>query len=219
VAGRLGRPGQQQRWDDAISFTIDYLYSLREAAVKPMPSSLTHGVAFAHHRGMMRCTIPAALVCALLSAAPASAERLTRTVVPEHYDLSFTIDLMGERFSGEETIRVQVGEATSRIVLHALELEIQDVTVRTSASTQQAAVSIDRAQETATLTVPQRLTSGSADIHLRFAGALNSRLRGLYLSRTARRRSSRSRNSSRPTRAGLFRASTSRPSRRRSPSR
>ena len=43
MAGRLGEPGQQQRWDDAISFTIDYLYSLHEAAVKPM-SSFAHGL-------------------------------------------------------------------------------------------------------------------------------------------------------------------------------
>ena len=137
---------------------------------------------------MMRSTIPAIVCALLLLPGAASAERLTRTVVPDHYDLSFAIDLMGERFSGEETIRVHVGETTSRIVLHALDLEIEDVTIRTSASTQKAAVSFDKAQETATLTVPQRLASGSADIHLRFSGALNSRLRGLYLSRTSRRK-------------------------------
>src|SRR5438477_92987 len=69
------------------------------------------------------------LASAVLLARPAAAERLPRSVVPHHYDVAFTIDLAREQFSGQETIRVEVTQATSRIVLHALDLDLQDVTV------------------------------------------------------------------------------------------
>jgi aminopeptidase N len=136
----------------------------------------------------MRLTLRLTLLFAALFPGVALAERLPGTVVPDHYDLSFTIDLARERFSGQETIRVRVVQATSRIVLNALDLDLQGVTIGTGASAQQAAVSIDRDKETATLTVPRPVAAGPADIHLRFAGALNSRLRGLYLSKTAKRK-------------------------------
>ena len=78
------------------------------------------------------------LLFAALFPAAAFAERLPGNVVPDHYDLSFTIDLARERFSGQETIRVRVVQATSRIVLHALDLQLQDVTIGAAGSTQHA---------------------------------------------------------------------------------
>jgi puromycin-sensitive aminopeptidase len=133
-------------------------------------------------------TLRLTLLFAALFPASAFADRLPGTVVPDHYDLSFAIDLARERFSGQETIRVRVGQATSRIVLHALDLELQQVTIEAAGSTQNATVSFDRNAETATLTVPQRIAPGPADIRLRFAGALNTRLSGLYLSKTSKRK-------------------------------
>jgi aminopeptidase N len=129
-----------------------------------------------------------ALLFAALFPAAAFAERLPGNVVPEHYDLSFTIDLARERFSGQEAIRVRVVQATSRIVLHALDLQLQDVTIGAAGSTQHATISIDRNAETVTLAVPQRIAPGPADIRLRFAGTLNTRLSGLYLSKTSKRK-------------------------------
>ena len=64
-----------------------------------------------------------------LSALPASAQRLPATVTPDHYDLSFVVDLAHERFDGTETIRVTVAEPTSRVVLNAVDLDLRDVTI------------------------------------------------------------------------------------------
>jgi aminopeptidase N len=65
----------------------------------------------------------------LLLTTPLAAQRLPVTVVPEHYDLAFDVDLSAARFRGTETIRVQLSEPSRRIVLHALELQIEEATI------------------------------------------------------------------------------------------
>ena len=63
------------------------------------------------------------LAATLLTALPASAQRLPTNVTPSHYDLAFVVDLAREKFDGTETIRVQVGEPTSKVVLNAFEIQ------------------------------------------------------------------------------------------------
>ena len=60
---------------------------------------------------------------------PAAAQRLSDTVVPDHYTLWFVPDLDKATFRGRETIRVHVKAATRTIVLHAAELDFGDVTI------------------------------------------------------------------------------------------
>jgi aminopeptidase N len=127
------------------------------------------------------------LVIFLLTALPASAQRLPTTVLPDHYDLSFTVDLEHARFEGAETIRVQVAEPTRTIVLNALDIEFHETTAGSAAAQQKAAVTLDARSETATLTVAQPIPKGSAEIHVRYTGILNDKLRGFYLSRGATR--------------------------------
>jgi len=78
---------------------------------------------------------------AFILAAPAAAQRLPATVVPDQYDLTFAVDLDRARFEGTETIRVQVAEPTARVVLHALDIEFHDVTIGTGPAAQTAKVS------------------------------------------------------------------------------
>src|SRR5229473_6415292 len=77
----------------------------------------------------MQLRLPVLIGIALLTALPASAQRLPTTVTPDHYDLAFVVDLTRERFDGTETIRVRVAEPTSRVVLHAVDLELREVTI------------------------------------------------------------------------------------------
>jgi aminopeptidase N len=132
--------------------------------------------------------ISVALLLATVITAPALAQRLPTTVVPDHYDLTFKVDLPNERFTGLETIRVRVIRPTSRVVLNALDLRFDDVTIDTAAASQEAAVSINQHDETATLTIAQPLPAGPAEIRIRYAGVLNQQLRGFYLGKTARRK-------------------------------
>jgi len=136
----------------------------------------------------MRFRLLAAAALLAWSALPASAQRLPVTVTPDHYDLSFVVDLAHERFDGTETIRVTVAEPTSRVVLHAVDLDLRDVTMGAGASAQKTAVTLDEAAQTATLTVPRPLPKGSTEIHVRYAGVLNSQLRGFYISKTKLRK-------------------------------
>src|SRR4051812_18577399 len=109
----------------------------------------------------MRRTLRLVLLMAGLGVPPGAAEPLPRTVVPNHYDLDFTIDLKRERFSGVESIQVRVAEPTTRIVLHALDLELRDVVVAAGNSTQKASVSFDREAQTATLAVGRPVPAGA----------------------------------------------------------
>jgi aminopeptidase N len=131
---------------------------------------------------------PTVLAVTLLTALPASAQRLPTIVTPSHYDLAFVVDLNRERFEGTETIHVRVSEPTSKVVLNAFEIQFHDVTIGTGGAAQVATVTLDEAGQTATLTVPKPLTPGVTEIHAKFGGVLNSQLRGFYISKTKLRK-------------------------------
>jgi aminopeptidase N len=104
-------------------------------------------------------------------------------VVPEHYDLAFDVDLARARFKGTETIRVELTQPSRRIVLHALELQLEEVTIVAGGITQRAAVTLHVPTQTAALVVPRDVQKGPASIHIRYTGILNNELRGFYLSK------------------------------------
>jgi hypothetical protein len=68
------------------------------------------------------------LAILLTMAAPAAAQRLPGTVVPEHYTLAFEPDLAKETFRGHEAIRVTLTEPATSITLHAAEITFGEVT-------------------------------------------------------------------------------------------
>lgn len=117
----------------------------------------------------------------------AKAQRLSDTVVPESYHLTFTPDLVKATFAGEETIRVQVRKATSAITLNAAELEFHEASITAGGTTQKATATFDAGKEQATLAVAKEVAAGPAEIHIRFTGILNDKLRGFYLSKSERR--------------------------------
>jgi aminopeptidase N len=127
-------------------------------------------------------------VVAVLLAAPAFAWRLPQDVVPSHYTLRFTPDLAAEKFSGEETIDVTVKQPTNKVVLNAAEIEFDEVTITAGGEKQKATVALDPDIEFATLTVAKPLAVGPASISIRYRGILNDKLRGFYISKSARRK-------------------------------
>ncbi|MCU1384094.1 MAG: pepN 2 [Acidobacteria bacterium] len=152
-------------------------YSVPPAAVK-----------FSRYTGTMRLTSLTVAAVALLTALPASAQRLPTIVTPSHYDLKFVVDLTRERFEGTETIRVDVAEATPRVVLNAAEIAFHEVTIGAGPAAQTAQVTLDETAQTATLTVAKPLAKGATEIHVRFSGILNTQLRGFYISKTKLRK-------------------------------
>jgi aminopeptidase N len=124
---------------------------------------------------------------ALFVSTAALAARLPTTVIPNHYAITIAIDLANETFHGEETIDVDVKEPVSSITMHAIGFTFHDVSVTSSGTTTPANVAENAATEMITLALPQPIAAGPATIHIAFDGAINKKLRGLYLSRTKAR--------------------------------
>ncbi|HEX3090968.1 MAG TPA: hypothetical protein VHW72_00015, partial [Candidatus Angelobacter sp.] len=64
------------------------------------------------------------LIFLTIAAAGLHAQRLPTGVVPSNYKLSLDPDIAAQKFSGEETITVQVQQPVREIVLNSLGLEI-----------------------------------------------------------------------------------------------
>src|ERR1700683_3324480 len=126
--------------------------------------------------------------CVLALAASSAAQRLPGNAVPESYDLKFAPDLTSATFTGEETIRVHLLEASTSVVLNSAEIAFQEATITAGGRTQKLGASFQEQSDQATLTAPTAIAAGPAEIHIRFTGVLNDKLRGFYLSQTARRR-------------------------------
>ena len=126
-----------------------------------------------------------ALVVVLLTAwsIGAPAQRLPRTVIPEHYDIHFAPDFSTDTFAGRVSITVRLAEAARSITLNGAEIEFHETTIASGGTTSAAAVTLDAQKETATLTVPSEIPAGSATIAINYTGRLNDQLRGFYLSR------------------------------------
>ena len=136
-------------------------------------------------RSMLRL----AAVAAFLSLTVVSqAQRLPKTVLPEHYMLALTPDLKTATFTGDETIDVTLAEASKTITLNAIEITFKSVTATAgSGAAMTGAVSLDAEKQQATFTFPAELPAGKVKLTIAYSGILNGELRGFYLSKTAKR--------------------------------
>jgi aminopeptidase N len=124
-----------------------------------------------------------------ISAISLNAQRLPTTVVPTHYKLFIDPDIGQQKFTGEETINVHVQQSTREIVLNSLGLEISlaEALPGFDMSALPAQVTYDQPNEMARLTFTKPVPKGAGSLHLKFSGKLTAGLRGLYLSKSARR--------------------------------
>ena len=109
--------------------------------------------------------------------------RLPRNVAPRHYRLNLEPDLEAATFAGTEAVTVEVAEATDRVVLNAIELDIHEAWfVVGDGRRVDAAVEYDEEAQRAVLTPAGKIPAGPAEFHCRFSGILNDQLRGFYRS-------------------------------------
>jgi len=134
---------------------------------------------------MKRLLAAAAL---LLAALPLAAARLPVSVIPDHYAISITPDLAAEKFSGQETIDVDIKEPIDTITLHSADLELHDVVVASGSKLLNPTITYDAPNEMASLKFTQTVPPGKASIRISFNGTLSAQLRGLYLSKTPARK-------------------------------
>jgi puromycin-sensitive aminopeptidase len=115
--------------------------------------------------------------------APHDLNRLPTTVVPSHYDLELAPDLDAATFTGTAEVTVVVTEAVDELILHALDLEIDEAWLEsTSGERIDATPTFDAPSETVALALATTAEPGAWALHTRFTGILNDKLVGFYRS-------------------------------------
>ncbi len=103
--------------------------------------------------------------------------RLPSHVRPTRYDVLLRPTLDDASFSGEVSIKLDVSEPTTSIVLNAVELWIDEVRVEGINATW----SLDESTERMTVELDEAVAE-STTLFVRFRGTLNDKLRGFYRS-------------------------------------
>ncbi|MEC4890877.1 MAG: M1 family metallopeptidase [Nitrospira sp.] len=109
--------------------------------------------------------------------------RLPRHVIPTRYDLHLEPDLASATFSGRETVTLRVEQATSVIILNAVDLNIASAELdNVAGQRRRATIELDESLQRGQLRFPSAITPGEWRLHLVFQGKLNDQLRGFYRS-------------------------------------
>ena len=110
---------------------------------------------------------------------------LPASVRPSRYELTLTPDMDEFTFRGEESVSIEIVEATSSIALNSAELSIKScrLTLDDGTVLLPDETNLDQKAETATFRFPSTLPAGPARLDIEFAGELNDKLRGFYRSR------------------------------------
>ena len=108
--------------------------------------------------------------------------RLPRTVIPSRYDIRLEPDFASLTFRGSETVTLSVREATTEIVLNAVELEIDEATLDGEGRAITGTPTIDEASERCRIALATAAAPGEWRLSLSFRGILNDKLRGFYRS-------------------------------------
>ncbi len=112
------------------------------------------------------------------SPVPLRPYRLPDHVRPTRYDVRLRPSLDDATFTGAVSIRLDVDEPVSTIVLNAVELGIEQVEV----DGETASWELDADSERMTIVTAQPITASEATLFVRFTGILNDKLRGFYRS-------------------------------------
>ncbi len=108
--------------------------------------------------------------------------RLPKTVTPRRYELRLIPDLTQFTFAGEERVAIVVNAPTSEIVLNALELDVDRVSVERDKTSINGKAELDPKKERAILRFERPLDPGEWTLNLAFRGILNDKLHGFYRS-------------------------------------
>ena len=109
--------------------------------------------------------------------------RLSRQVIPSHYDLRLEPDLETFNFKGAVSITLGVVETVEAVVLTAAELDIKSARLASGKTTIPISdIVYDEEFEFATLALGTPATAGTYQLEIDYTGTLNDQLRGFYRS-------------------------------------
>ena len=114
------------------------------------------------------------------TAAEANRYRLPETVRPSTYDLLLDVDLAKSSFDGTVISYVDVAASVDEILVNAAELQIHEAWIVTATGQRIDATVELLDDERAAYRLAATLAAGKAEVHARFSGILNDKLRGFY---------------------------------------
>ncbi|MGH9549640.1 MAG: hypothetical protein ACRD3W_09700, partial [Terriglobales bacterium] len=114
-------------------------------------------------------------------------QRLPATITPSSYTLFFEPFPERGRFTGSETVQINVAKSTDTVVLNSAELRLSDVTCAAlnapkGAAPARARILYRPEMEEVKLEFAHQLEPGKYNLSLQFDGILNDKLRGFYRS-------------------------------------
>lgn len=108
--------------------------------------------------------------------------KLPKEVRPTEYAIRIVPDLGKLTFTGSETIKLQVGQPVTKLVLNSLEIEVASASIDDQELPNKA-IQLDPEEQTLTLTLPNELASGEHVLSLKFSGKINAQGQGLFFAR------------------------------------
>jgi aminopeptidase N len=108
--------------------------------------------------------------------------KLPKEVVPTDYSIRIVPNVDALKFSGTETVKLDVHSPVRRLVLNALELEITEASLD-GKTLPKSAIKIDKEKELLTIALPSELAPGDHALALSFSGKINQQGQGLFYMR------------------------------------
>jgi puromycin-sensitive aminopeptidase len=110
--------------------------------------------------------------------------RLPKDVIPERYEIKLVPDVDAGKFTGEETITIEVRVPKHEILLNAIELGVTEAKlVDAKGRTYSAAIEFLVEDERLRLSFENQIEPGKHLLHLKFSGFVNDKLCGFYRSK------------------------------------
>src|SRR5690242_13168776 len=108
--------------------------------------------------------------------------RLPLSIRPRRYAATLTLDMEAKTFTGQQTIELDLEKPSNEIVLHAIALQLGEVTFRAGKgkSLKPTELRPVQASETVVLRFGEQLPAGAAALDVAWTGHFTEGLRGLY---------------------------------------
>src|SRR5438105_2576314 len=108
--------------------------------------------------------------------------KLPKEVVPTDYSIRILSNIDALKFSGTETVKLDVRNPVHRLVLNALEMEISEASLDGKVLPK-SAIQIDSENELLILALPSEVAAGNHRLALSFSGKINQQGQGLFYMR------------------------------------
>src|SRR6266487_2392543 len=134
---------------------------------------------FAFLAALLSITFPATMAAEKPFSFKDTPGKLPKEVVPTDYSIRIVPNIDALKFSGTETVKLDVRNPVRRLVLNALELEINEASLD-GKRLSKSAIKIDSEKELLILALPSELAHGDHTLALSFSGKINQQGQGFF---------------------------------------